>query len=312
MSHVRRIAQRMLVISMVLVFLFGPTNALAAPDNYETVGGHFFGQAGGQGGFGFGVSDAEGAGFWDTYRQLGGAELLGVPISRRFIWNGRATQVFQRGVLQYEPLEKRVVALNVMDMLHDAGKDAWLTSTRAVPAHLKTQAEQGKTWTEIVTSRQAMLDAQSPIKDFYFAAPNPIAALGLPTSTVQDMGSHYAIRTQRGVLQLWKQDMPFAATGAVTASLVGEFIRDSGIIQASLGSAGVAAFSPEAAWEPAPVPVVEVPKVVAPVAQRPASVGPGERWIDVNLSRQWLTTMQGDQPVFGAPITSGKSGWRLL
>lgn len=67
MSHARRIAQRMLVISMVLVFLFGPTNALAAPGDFETVGGHFFGQAGGQNGFGFGVSDAEGAGFWDTY-----------------------------------------------------------------------------------------------------------------------------------------------------------------------------------------------------------------------------------------------------
>ena len=217
--------------------------------------------------------------------------------------------MFQRGVLQYEPLEKRVVALNVMDMLHDAGRDAWLTSTRAVPAYLKAQAEQGKTWIEIVASRQAMLEEQAPIKDFYFAAPNPIAALGLPTSPVQDMGSHYAIRTQRGVLQLWKQDMPFASTGEVTASLVGEFVRDSGIIQASIGLAGVTAFVPEAAWEPAPAPVAPVVKVVAAVAQRPSSVRPNERWIDVNLSRQWLTTMQGDQPVFGAPITSGKSGW---
>ena len=109
MSYLGRVDLRFLIISLILIFAFGPTSAVAAPTDYETVGGHFFGQDGGENGYGFGISDIESASFWETYRQLGGAEVLGIPISRRFVWNSRPTQVFQRAVLQFDPLEKRVV-----------------------------------------------------------------------------------------------------------------------------------------------------------------------------------------------------------
>src|SRR5690348_4625976 len=85
-----------------------PLTAEAAPPEYETVGGYFFGEASGQEGTGFSISDADNAGFWAAFKAMGGADQLGFPISRRFLWNGRPTQVFQRAVLQYEPLEKRV------------------------------------------------------------------------------------------------------------------------------------------------------------------------------------------------------------
>src|SRR5438270_13169355 len=113
-----------------------PTLAEAAPPEYETVGGYFFGEASGQEGTGFNISDADDLGFWTTFKQMGGAGQLGFPISRRFAWNGRPTQVFQRSVLQYEPLEKRVVAVNVLDLLHDRGQDAWLKNVRSVPPQL--------------------------------------------------------------------------------------------------------------------------------------------------------------------------------
>ena len=164
-----------------------------------------------------------------------------------------------------------------MDLLSDAGKDGWLTSTRSVPPHLKTLASQGKSWMGIVASRQALLDTHPPLRDFDFAVPNPIGVLGLPTSAVWDMGSHLAIRTQRGVLQLWKQPMPFASSGEVTASLAGEFMRDSGIIQNAMGMAGVLAFAPESTWEPSPRPPVPV-KVSVPLTPR----------IPLNRMRGWV------------------------
>jgi len=33
------------------------------------------------------------------------------------------------------------------------------------------------------------------------------------------------------------------------------------------------------------------------------------RWIDVNLSRQWISAVEGDTPVYSGPCTTGKAGW---
>src|SRR5205814_1367661 len=58
--------------------------------------------------------------------------------------------------------------------------------------------------------------------------------------------------------------------------------------------------------KPAPPPP---PAPVYPTVVRPATVGPGERWIDVNLSRNWVTALEGDTPVRQIPATTGKSGF---
>jgi hypothetical protein len=39
---------------------------------------------------------------------------------------------------------------------------------------------------------------------------------------------------------------------------------------------------------------------------RPADLAPGEKWIDVNLSRKTLVAFEGDKPAFGALISPGK------
>jgi lipoprotein-anchoring transpeptidase ErfK/SrfK len=299
----------LLILSFALSSFLPLTAHAAAPPEYETVGGYFFGQASGQEGTGFNISDADNLGFWATFREMGGAEQLGFPVSRRFLWNGRPTQVFQRAVLQYEPLEKRVVALNVLDVMHAAGRDTWLRTLRSVPVHTAMPDEKGKSWEEVVAGRQALLDAQPALRDAYFAAVDPVTVYGLPTSGVEDFGTHYAIRLQRGVLQLWKQDVPWASAGTVTAGLVGEMARDAGLFE--LGQKDVTlkdAFKPEVAPPPKPAPPPP-PKPVAPAVARPANIGAGERWIDVNLSRQWVTAMQGDTPVRGIPATTGKPGF---
>jgi hypothetical protein len=284
--------------------------AAAAPRDYETVGGYFFGQAADSEATGFTISDADGQGFWAAFRGLGGAEILGFPISRRFAWRGRSTQIFQRGVLQYDPLTKSVVALNVMDMLHDLGADAWLRQARSVPVQLPPGFDAGKGgWEEIVAARQELLEAEPTLREAYFAVPDPIGLYGLPTSRVEDMGSHLAIRTQRSVLQLWKQDTDWAAANTVTAALTGQVARDAGLFKSGLiGTSVDAIFAPEVAPPPKPAPPPP-PRPAVPGVARPATVPPGVRWVDVNLSRQWVTAVEGDTPVHGAPCTSGKAGW---
>ena len=270
----------------------------AASDDYEAVGGHFFGQTS------FGISDVDGAPFWSTLKALGGAEAIGFPTSRRFTWLGRPTQLFQRALLQYEPLEKRIVVLNVMDLLHDRGRDEWLYRARTVPRQLPPDFDRGKDWPAVVEARQALLDAQPRLREAYFAVRDPITRYGLPTSSVEDLGGHYAVRLQRAVLQLWKQDTAWAKAGDVTEALVGDIARDAGLF----GPPDGPNFKAEAAWQPAPPPP-EPPKPVVPPVIRPPTVGPGERWVDVAIGRQWLTLMEGEAPVYGAPVTTGKAGF---
>src|SRR5206468_5321269 len=138
-------------------------------------------------------------------------------------------------VFQYEPLEKRVVLLNVMDLLHDAGRDGWLRAARNVPGPLRPDFDAGKSWPEIVAARQALLDGQPALREAYVAVRDPLALYGLPTSAVEDFGGHYAIRLQRAVLQLWKQETPWAGAGEVTRALVGDIARDAGLFGGRVG-----------------------------------------------------------------------------
>jgi hypothetical protein len=75
--------------------------------------------------------------------------------------------------------------------------------------------------------------------------------LGLPTSTVVDLGDFYAVRFQRGVLQQWKRDEPWAKAGEVTAANVGEAAVALGMVPAE-ALAPAAPPATEAAAESAP------------------------------------------------------------
>lgn len=47
------------------------------------------------------------------------------------------------------------------------------------------------------------------------------------------------------------------------------------------------------------------PAPAAPPPPRPAASSGGERWVDVNLTNQYLTAYEGNTPVFNSPISSG-------
>ncbi|MBI2848826.1 MAG: hypothetical protein HYX88_01670 [Chloroflexi bacterium] len=214
-------------------------------DDFRVANGHFFTQTSAfnkiPGRLGYAVTNADGIPFWDEFQRLAGAPAMGYPVSQRFVYKGFATQAFQKGVMQWQPgvaaaNEKqgsgRVLLLNVFDELHDAGKDDWLLATRATPRQLESSFDAGKTREEIVRDRLALLEDNPAIREHYLSTPDPLLFYGLPTSRVEDMGNHYAIRLQRAVIQQWKEDMPWAKAGEVTVANGGDIAKEAGVFPA--------------------------------------------------------------------------------
>lgn len=203
-------------------------------------GGRFYTQtANGRGGFS--VVDNNQARFWSEFQRLGGLQTVGYPISQRYMHDGFVTQAFQKLVLQWRPEVGQAYPVNVFDELSKNGFDDTLLRRRQTPHTLDSSRfdPPGAEWVEIVTGRHALLNDNSAIRSRYFSAGDPITVFGLPTSRVEDMGNHYALRTQRAVFQQWKEAVPWAAAGEVT-------IANGGAIAQELGWLPDAALVPEA------------------------------------------------------------------
>lgn len=79
------------------------------PLEYDVSNGRFFSQTGGNDGLlGFTLTDADRIRFWSELRRLGGVEVLGRPVTRRFDSHGRTVQVLERSVLHWNAAEQRV------------------------------------------------------------------------------------------------------------------------------------------------------------------------------------------------------------
>ncbi|HEY3082730.1 MAG TPA: cupredoxin domain-containing protein [Chloroflexota bacterium] len=196
--------------------------AQAAPP--PTAGEQFFPETG------FSVSDADGVRFLSEFRRFGGVQAVGYPASKRFQWDGFTVQVFQRVVFQWRPEAVsstggagQAYFVNVFDRLHELGKDDWLLAAKQTPKHDPTLGD--------LAARMALLDERPAIKaKFSDVVGDPLQANGAPTSRVQDMGNHYALRAQRVVFQEWKEDVPWAKAGQVTVALGGDIAKEAGIL----------------------------------------------------------------------------------
>lgn len=200
--------------------------------------GRFFTQTGkGQGGFS--VIDDNNARFWTAWQRLGGAETVGYPISQRFMRDGFVTQAFQKLVLQWRPESNTAVPVNVFDELSKSGFDGTLLQNRQTPHPLDGSFDSpGAAWGQVIAGRQDLLNANTAIRSRYFGSGDPLTIFGLPTSRVEDMGNHYALRTQRAVFQQWKENVPWASAGQVT-------IANGGAIAQELGWLPAEAMQPE-------------------------------------------------------------------
>jgi spore germination protein YaaH len=201
--------------------------------DWDIPNGHFFTQANGQPAgskrLGYAITNDGDARFWDEYQRLGGVQNLGYPASHRFRWNNYTVQVMQKGVMQWRPEVNQAYFVNVLDEISLAGKDPWLWQARSVPTPLPVSFDHQKQKEQIVKDRLSLMDDYPAIRERYSGSSNALVQYGLPTSPVQDMGNHLAIRLQRAVFQQWKVDMPWAPAGYVTVANGGDLGKEASL-----------------------------------------------------------------------------------
>lgn len=241
----RRIATIVaLFFTVGMALLITPAEAASAPPDFAVANGHFYSQgaAGAQGGFT--ITDDGGVPMWSEYSRLGGPDELGYPVSGRFLLDGKVVQLTQRAGLVWRQDLHQVRFLDIFSMLHNAGKDGWLLSTKGIPPQASAAAEAGKTWQQISQKRYTLLDAHPAIKAAYFAMKDPVNMYGLPASSWMEQPAVSTLRFDNVVFQQWKQLVPWAAAGAVELANGGDILKESGIL-------GPTPFAVQAA--PAPV-----------------------------------------------------------
>lgn len=181
---------------------------------------------------GFAVCDDGAARFRSAYERFG-LQQIGYPISQRYTQDGFVTQAFQKGIMQWRADTGTVALVNIFDDLHNRGVDQTLLERRQTPLPLPDGWDGRASTTVIIQNRQALLNSRPSLRSTYFASPDPLTFFGLPTSEIEDMGNHYAIRLQRAVLQEWKETVPWARAGQVTIANGGEIAKESGLIPTS-------------------------------------------------------------------------------
>ena len=248
----------LLFAAFSVVLLLSPANVTAAPITQGTNCLLFTETAGGQGHFS--VCDDTQANFRTAFEQWG-LQKIGYPISRRYTRDGFVTQAFQKAIMQWRAESNSVVLVNIFDDLHNNGLDDTLLSTRQTPKQLPDGWDHGGKHTlsdvpfnEVVTKRQALLDVRPALRNTYFASDDPLTFYGLPTSLVEDMGNHYAIRLQRAVLQEWKETVPWAKVGEVTIANGGDIAKELGALPAEALIPEGAATTPQPSATPTTTP----------------------------------------------------------
>lgn len=243
-----------LLVALLMVFPQVANPTFAAPQQQSNNCLFFTETGGGQGGFSV-CDDAE-ANFRTTFNTYG-LQRIGYPISTRYERDGFVTQAFQKAILQWRAESNSVAFVNTFDDLHNDGFDEQLLRVRQTPNQLPDGWDgEGLTFEQITEKRQDLLAERPALEDAYFSVSDPILFYGLPTSEVEDMGNHYAIRLQRAVLQEWKEDVPWASAGEVT-------VANGGDIAKELGGLPADALVPEAAPSTGATPAATAPAATA-------------------------------------------------
>ena len=219
-----------------------PTAPVARAD-YDVPLGHFYSQGAsispGQPLVGFTISDDGGIPMWSEFKRLGGADVLGYPISGRFVYAGRVTQLTQKSGLVWRPHDQEARLLDIFRILHDGGKDGWL-QLKGIPAVASWPNEAGKTWAQVSQQRYLLLNVNPAVKSAYFGVSDPVNMYGLPTSNWLDTPLAHVLRFDNVVIQQWKTAVPWALAGQVQLANGGELLKESGIL-------GGVPFNPEPA-----------------------------------------------------------------
>jgi hypothetical protein len=200
--------------------------------DFDIPNGHFFSQTNGREGSaaGFSVTNTDDVPFWDAFQSMGGVDVLGYPVSRRFQLDGFTVQAFQKAVLQWRPdQDGQFMFLNTFDVLHDRGRDEWLSVYRQTPKPLDNAPDAGLPWEKVVARHLALLDkVPRSLKERFLADPDWLDHYGLPVAS-QEYSNSTVVRAQRASFQLWKEDVPWAAKGSVTIANGGDLAKEAGL-----------------------------------------------------------------------------------
>ncbi|MAG35346.1 MAG: hypothetical protein CL878_03730 [Dehalococcoidia bacterium] len=201
-------------------------------EDYRVVNGHYFTQAGGDpdGDEGFRISDENGVNFASEFERLGGVEVLGYPISRRFSWDGFAVQATQKAVLQWHPQANRAALVNLLDAFSDAGLDSWLEQHARIPRRQVLHDETGLTFEEVVAARLSYLDGFPALRSAYLSTPDALERYGLPAAPIANFGSVRVLRTQRAAFQESRVWTSSTRPGQVTVLDVGTLAIEADLI----------------------------------------------------------------------------------
>ncbi len=253
---------------LLATFISPAESAAAAPRDFAIPGGHFYTEAGGSSGGGFGITDDQGVKLWTEFQRLGGVRGLGYPISDRFVWDGFTVQSMQKAVLQWHPELGRAELVNLYDRVHILGKDPWLQAYRGIAPMADWTSDSHMTWAQVEARHLALLQGHAKIKAKYDAAPgDPVKLYGLPMAPVTPDNptkpNYFTLRCQRVTIQEWVVDAP--ASGAHKGDVV---ITNAGDEAKLIDGKGI--YPSNATLTPtvyAPPPVVATPP---PVASKPA------------------------------------------
>jgi len=289
------------IIFALLALLLLTVPQLSAPAAAQQENCLFFTETGGGQG-GFSVCDDADARFRSAFESWGLLS-VGYPVSQRYTRDGFVTQAFQKAIMQWRPDTNSVALVNIFDDLHNGGFDQTLLERYQTPNQLPAGWDGSGTFSQIVQKRQGLLDERPALRAAYFASDEPLTFFGLPTSLVEDMDSHYAIRLQRAVLQEWKIEVPWAKAGEVT-------IANGGDIAKTLGGLPAEALTPEASAE-APPPAPTAAPAPSPGGAQPVSVASIDE-VEPNESAetgQGLATIGAANPINGAINSPGDVDW---
>ncbi|GIW06538.1 MAG: hypothetical protein KatS3mg060_1343 [Dehalococcoidia bacterium] len=255
-----RLLSALALVAILATSLAGSASAQGRED-FPVEGGWFYTQTrGGQpAGYGYAVVDIAGVPMWTAFRELGGVDRLGYPISHRFIWDGFPAQAFEGGVLHWRADVGVVQIVNVLDWLGQQGFDNWLAATYGAAPSLDWRDDVLYNWEFVKARHFALLDGSPRIREAYFGiGADPVTYYGLPQSAVNN-GQTFVVRTQRAIFQEWRQDVPWARAGTVFVIDGGEILKEAGIIPANAqapllpGPAlSLAGFPPVAVIQPQP------------------------------------------------------------
>jgi len=204
----RRFADRLravvlLACSVSLAASMVPVAHAAEPDT-SNAGGAFF--AAGSPDRGFAVTDDDDARLWSSWQDLGGLATIGAPVSRRFELDGGIAQVFERGVLRWDP-GRGASLVNVLDVLSARGYADRLLSELGIPTSADWSGDAGLNWPAVASRHLALLDGPEPwraaLREAFRTAGKPlestnaaIALHGLPMA-VAETHAGYMLRAQR-------------------------------------------------------------------------------------------------------------------